>query len=79
LTGDVTLNTITIYNQTILSSSFNVSGHSLLRNQTTLLSSLNATNLNNTNINVSLYIAGLDILETFNTHGTGLSTLVHNF
>ncbi len=62
LNGDISKNNIT----------------TLLGNQTTLLSSLNvsgsATLDKTTNINGSLYMSGLNVLETLNTHKTGLST-----
>jgi hypothetical protein len=62
----------TLIKTTILSS-LNVSGVSNLNNKTTILSSLNVSGF--TNINGSLYISGLNVLETLKSYSTSLTFL----
>ncbi len=81
VSGFSNLNELLVDNNVTFISSLNISGFTTL-NKTTILSSLNVSGFtdlkNTTNINGSLYISGLNVLETLNSFGTGLSTL-NNF
>ena len=73
----------TLSNNTNIYGTLNVSGLTRLANNTSIYGSLNVSGLtvlsNDTNItNGSLYISGVNVLQTLNIHGTGLSTL-YNF
>ncbi len=76
--GFSNLNELQVNDNATFITSLNIGGFTTL-NKTTILSSLNVsgfTNLNNTtNINGSLYISGLNVLDTLNSYSTSLSIL----
>jgi len=78
VSGFSNLNELLVNDNATFITSLNISGFTTL-NKTTLLSSLNVsgfTNLDNTtNINGSLYISGLNVLDTLNSYSTSLSIL----
>ena len=82
--GTLNVNGLTrLSNNTSVYGTLNVSGLTRLANNTSIYGSLNVSGLtvlsNDTNItNGSLYISGVNVLQTLNIHGTGLSTL-YNF
>jgi hypothetical protein len=76
--NEITSDNVYIYSNLIVSGPSNINTV-IVNNNTTLLSSLNVSGFttlgNETNINASLFISGLNILETLKTHSTTLSTL----